>query len=85
MNVVGDQGVIEMDMFNQSLDVWRDGTKTHNLAGLGSDIDAGLVNDFVRCILEDSPPAITGFDGLQASRVAMAGYASAKTGDVVTL
>jgi len=85
MNVVGDQGVIEMDMFNQAIDKWSDGPKSHSLAGFGSDTDAGLVNDFVKCILEDQPFPITGFDGLQASRVAMAGYESARTGQVVTI
>ncbi len=85
MNVVGEQGVIEMDMFGQSLDVWHDGPKAHTLAGFGSDIDAGLVNDFITCILNDSPPPITAFDGLQASRVAMAGYESVRTGQAVEL
>lgn len=85
MNVIGEQGVIELDMFNQTIDLWKDGSKSHSLAGFGSDIDAGLVNDFISCINEGTEPPITGFDGLQASRVAMAGYESARTGEVIAL
>lgn len=85
MNVVADKGLVEVDLFGQALDVWQDGPKTHRLAGFGSDIDAGLVDDFIRCVRDGAEPAITGHDGLQASRVALAGYESARTGQVVSL
>lgn len=77
MNVVGEQGVIEMDMFGQTVDVWANAAPSHRLAGFGSDLDAFLVDDFVRAVTEGREPPITGFDGLQASRVALAGYRSA--------
>lgn len=85
MNVVGDQGVIEMEMFGQALDRWKEGPTTHNLVGYGSDIDAGLVDDFVRCVVQDIQPAVTAEDGVRASLVAIAGYESARTGQPVTL
>lgn len=85
MNVVGDRGVIELDLFSQVMQVWGQGPRTHVLAGYGSDLDAGLVNDFVRCAREGAPFPITGFDGLQASRVAIAGYESAASRSVVAL
>ncbi|MCB8932185.1 MAG: Gfo/Idh/MocA family oxidoreductase [Fimbriimonadaceae bacterium] len=76
MNVVGDGGVIELNLFGQALDVFDDAAMAHRLHGYGSDLDSGLVADFVRCVEEDSPPPITAHDGLQAARVALAGYAS---------
>lgn len=76
MNVVGDGGVIELNLFGQAFDVFDDTTMTHRIHGYGSDLDAGLVADFVRCIEEDAEPPITARDGLQAARVALAGYES---------
>ncbi|HZH98100.1 MAG TPA: Gfo/Idh/MocA family oxidoreductase [Fimbriimonadaceae bacterium] len=85
MNIVGEEGVIEIDMFGQALDVHRPGDLTHTVAYYGSGLDEGLVGDFVDCILEDKAPPITGFDGLQAARVAMAGYQSVASGTVVAV
>lgn len=85
MNVVCEKGVIELDMFNQALDVFKVGTITHSVAGFGSGLDDGLVDDFLHCILEDKQPPISGLDGLQASRVALAGYESAARKEVVAL
>ena len=73
MIIVGDQGVIELDMFGQGLDIYQE---KHKTAGWGSDLDEPLVADFMNCIKNDTAPPITGIDGLQAARVAIAGYAS---------
>lgn len=80
MNVVGESGVIEMDMFSQQIALFDDGSMSHSLAEYGSDLDAMLVADFVECIESDTSPPITGEDGWRASRVALAGYESARTG-----
>lgn len=85
MNVVGESGVIELDMFNQGFDVYRSGNTTHSVAGYGSDIDAGLVDAFIRCIVDDTEPPISGTDGWRAAKVALAGYESAKTGQPATV
>ena len=85
MNVVGESGVIELDMFNQGFDIYRKGDTTHTTHGYGSDLDAGLVADFVRCIVEDTDPPITGEDGWRAAKVALAGYESARIGQPVAL
>jgi predicted dehydrogenase len=85
MSVVGERGVIELDMFGQALDVYSNGSPTHSLAAYGTNLDAGLVGDFVACIQEDREPPISGFDGLQAARVAIAGYESAKRGQPVEI
>lgn len=82
MNVIGEQGVIELDMFGQNIDLHRE-SKGHTVSSYGSDLDTALVSDFVDCIIEDRPPTVTGFDGLQAARVAMAGYRSVAEGQPV--
>lgn len=80
MNVVGEKGVIELDMFGQNIDLHQDSSMKHTVAWYGSDLDRALVSDFISCIEEDRPPSITGFDGLQAARVALAGYRSVAEG-----
>jgi predicted dehydrogenase len=85
MNVVGDNGVIELDMFGQEIDLYRNEGKSHVVAGYGSGLDDGLVADFAASVLEDREPPITGFDGLQAARVAIAGYRSVDTGQPVAV
>lgn len=85
MNVVFENAVIELDLFNQHIDVYRNETMRHTLAGYGSDLDRLLVEDFVRCVVEDLPPPVTGEDGLAAARVAFAGYRSTAVGEPVTV
>ncbi len=83
MNVVGDDGIIELDMFGQSVQRYAAGEITHSSNGFGTDLDALMVDDFVRACLDDRPLQVTGFDGMQAARVALAGYASVKSGQPV--
>ena len=85
MNVVGERGVIELNMFSQAFDIYSDETPSHRISGYGSDLDAALIADFVRCILQDRPIPITADDGWKAVQVALAGYESARTGKPVAL
>ncbi|MBX3119734.1 MAG: Gfo/Idh/MocA family oxidoreductase [Fimbriimonadaceae bacterium] len=83
MNVVGDKGVIELDMFNQAFDVYRNSNMRHGLAGYGSGTDDGLVNDFVNAIKNDTPMPISAEDGWRAAKIAVAGYRSVAEGQPV--
>jgi predicted dehydrogenase len=85
MNVVGELGVIELNMFGQEVDRYADGAVSHTLGGYGSNLDTALVDDFVRCCLDNTEPPITAFDGIQAARVALAGYESAASGQPVAI
>jgi len=85
MNVVGEKGVIELDLVGQSIQKYAAGSVTHTSHGFGADLDAAMVNDFVRACLDDSPIPITGFDGMQAARVAIAGYESVAVGQPVAI
>ena len=85
MNVVGEAGVIELDMFGQSVQRYAHGDITHTSNGYGTDLDAAMVDDFVRACLDDRPVSISGFDGMQAARVALAGYKSVVLGQPVSI
>jgi predicted dehydrogenase len=85
MNVVGDTGVIELDMFGQEVHHYHEGPVTHSVVPFGSNMDAGMVDEFVRACLEGREPVVTGFDGVQAARVALAGYRSLEAGQPVSL
>lgn len=78
MNVVGEKGVIELDMFGQALDVYADTGRGLGLSGFGSDADALMVDSFVRACLEGAPVVTTGYDGLRAMEVALAAYESVR-------
>jgi len=85
MTVVGDGGVIEMDMFGMNVHQTSEGPTTYRANFYGSGMDEAMVDEFVRACLEDREPAVTGFDGLQAARVALAGYRSVESAAPVSL
>lgn len=83
MTVVGDQGTIEMDMFGPSLGVY--GGDGYRSSAYGSDLDGAMVDAFVRACLDGAPVVTTMRDGLQAARIAMAGYRSVEAGEPVAI
>lgn len=85
MNVIGEKGVMELDMFGPAVDVYSNEGRSHSVAGYASDMDALMVNDFIRCVLDDTESPIGLHDGLQAARVAIRGYESAKSGQPVAI
>jgi predicted dehydrogenase len=85
MNVVGDAGIIELDMFGPAVDLYADEGARHTSQGYGSDLDALLIDAFLRSILDGTPTPVSVEDGLLAARVALAGYRSAEAGEPVPL
>lgn len=85
MNVVGEGGVIEMDMFGQELQKYGEASPSHRTLGWGSSLDSLMVREFLEAIEQNRSPAATGLDGWQAARVALAGYESLQTGRPVSL
>jgi predicted dehydrogenase len=84
MNVVGENGTIELDMFGTETQLTTlDQTPSHQSLGWGGDLDQAMVDEFVSACVNRRPPLVTGHDGLQAARVAMAGYESVRTGQPV--
>ncbi|MBI1294606.1 gfo/Idh/MocA family oxidoreductase [bacterium] len=85
IEVLGDKGMIRSNAFNQQLTVASNKVGKSRWVGWGSDIDFGLIQDFVAMVREDRAPSITGYDGLKAMEVALAAYESARTGRPVKI
>lgn len=85
MNVVGDQGVIELDMFGQEVQKFSAAAVTHQSLGFGTNLDALMVAEFFNAVREGRTPLVTGWDGLQAAKCALAGYESVKRGQPVAV
>lgn len=85
LEIVGDQGAVEVDAFDQHLLVASEERGKSIWQNWGSNMDQGLVQDFVGMIQEGRAPSITGYDGLKALEVALAAYESARSGRNVSL
>lgn len=82
MSVVGEKGVIELDMFSQAFDYYpREGR--HSVAGYGSDLDALLVSSFLKA-METGTSEVSAEDGIAAARVAIRGYESAAANEALS-
>jgi len=85
LEVLGERGVIRADAFSQNLAVYSDQTGNSEWVHWGSNIDLGLIRDFVDMMATGREPLITGHDGLKALEVALAAYRSAERGIPVSL
>lgn len=74
LNIVGEKGVIELDLFSQGVSTF--GANGAGYAGSGSNLDAMLIADFISAIENNHAPKSTLADGLWASRIAIAAYES---------
>ncbi len=84
MKIVGEKGVIELDLFIQAADWYGNESGAHGLLGFGSNLDVAMVDDFLGSV-NGTRPRVTMEDGLAASAVAIAGYESARIGQPVML
>jgi len=85
IEVTAEKGVVFVDAFRQHLAVSSNKSGKTQWQGWGSNMDLGLVRDFIEMIRNDSEPSVTGTDGLRALEVALAAYQSAASGEPVTL
>jgi predicted dehydrogenase len=85
IEVVGEKGVANADVFAQKVDVYSDAVGKGQWIDWGSDTDLGLMRDFCEMIAAGRAPSITGYDGLKALEVALAAYRSAEIGRPVRL
>lgn len=79
LKIVGTNGIAEIDALAQHIDGFYDNTLKHNYHLWGDSYDFGLISDFINCVRQNGKPSITGFDGLQALKVALAAYESSLT------
>jgi predicted dehydrogenase len=85
IELVGEKGAVRVDVFRQQLLVACESWHKSRWVNFGSDMDAGLIADFVDMIRTGRAPSVTGIDGLKALEVALAAYASALKGAPVAL
>ena len=85
IEVVGEGGVISVDALRQHLAVSSNQWGKMRWVGWGSDMDHGLITDFIAMLRSSRAPTISGEDGLAALAVALAAYESAASGQPVQL
>lgn len=85
LEIVGTEGVINVDAFSQHLLVYNDEEHRVRQEFWGNDMNMGLIQDFISCIRENREPSITGEDGLRAMQVALAAYESAEKKQPISL
>jgi len=85
IEVTAENGIVFVDAFKQHLSVSSNQAGKTRWHTWGSNMDLGLVNDFIAMIREQRTPSITGEDGLRALEVALAAYRSAETKQPVPL
>ncbi|MEP6755069.1 MAG: Gfo/Idh/MocA family oxidoreductase [Chthonomonadales bacterium] len=78
LSVVGDKGVVSLDMFSQNLVHYSNKTGAVTWEPWGSNVDELMVAAFVDAIRTGKPVPVTGEDGLRAAAVALAAYESAE-------
>lgn len=78
MEVIGDRGVVAMNAFNQNLQWFDDRRGRYQLLPWSEGGDPGMIRGFVDAIRDDTPPPVTGEDGLHALEVALCAYESAR-------
>jgi len=86
LRLIGTDGVLEVDCFDQTLTETRDGDDPGvDAVFWGTDPNVGLVRDFVDAVAADRPPAMTGEAGLKEVRVVEAAYESIESGAPVSI
>ena len=85
LSLVGELGVVSVDAFSQHLVVYGARPGSLSWPGWGSDANQAMVDEFLAAVRQQRPPAVTGVDGLRATEVALAAYASDRAGQPVRL
>jgi UDP-N-acetylglucosamine 3-dehydrogenase len=80
LRVIGERGVASADLFSQHLTRYPADDAPARWEPWGSDLDALMIDDFVRAVREGRRPMSGGEDGLRALEVALAAYHSAAEG-----
>jgi len=78
LEFIGENGVINVDAFNQKLNIYSDEAVKAQWAYWGADPNLALVADFAEAVEARRAPAATGDDGLKASQITAAAYESAE-------
>jgi len=85
IELVAENGIIEMEVFNQNDVLYSDKTKSISWIGWGSNMDFLMIKSFIDAIKNNRPVEVTGYDGLKAMEVALAAYKSLETKEPIRL
>lgn len=83
--VVGTRGSAYADLFSQCVTWYPAEPLPPKWISWGNNLDALMLDDFITAVRQGRPPRSTGIDGLKALEVALAAYASAKTGQPIEI
>ncbi|NLJ79518.1 MAG: Gfo/Idh/MocA family oxidoreductase [Firmicutes bacterium] len=78
LKMVGSAGQLYLDAFAQNFLVYNDQENKVMEQSFAEDMDLGLIQDFVEMVASGRQASISGYDGLQALKVALAAYESAR-------
>lgn len=77
--VAGDEVIVELT--NGTVETYKVGAMATN----EKQVPSGVIDDFVKSIVTDTPPAISGEEGLKSLKVILAAFESQNTGQMVKL
>lgn len=84
LNLVGTDGEIRLDCFDQTLKRTREGDGVDKVYW-GSIPDDGLLRDFIEAVENDRTPLVSGEDGLRETAVIVTAYESNERGESVAV
>ncbi len=85
LELIGTRGVIQVDLYAQNLNLYCEKESKASWINWGSNADREMLREYKRCVVENLPSPVTGYDGLKALEVALAAYRSAKAKKPVSL
>lgn len=80
LEIIGTAGTLALDAFAQHLDVYDHEELRPRIAPWGDTDDVPMLAEFVDAVRTGRPVAVTGVDGLRVAEVAIAAYASHRSG-----
>jgi predicted dehydrogenase len=87
LDLTGTEGFVQLNAFEQNLSYsgMKPPTDKLSLQYYGCDADKEMVASFIKCVASNLTPVAIGSDGLEALKVAIASYESARKGAVVRI
>lgn len=80
MSVIGEEGIVSMNAFNENLQWSDDRSMRHSLIAWERPgfYGYGLIQSFVKSVAGGIPPTPSGLDGVRATEIALCAYESAR-------